>query len=106
MTRALHILITALALALCPLAHAGTVVLKSGDAIQGEIVRTAGSNVTVRTSSGFATYHVNELDQAWVDEHYDKIFTEIGADNRMPGRILKSFHRRAGSARKLADPQH
>ena len=77
MMKRTYILIATLAVFLCPILRAETIVLKSGDTIDGEIVRTVGSNVTIRTSSGIGTYHVNELDQAWVDEHYDKIFTEV-----------------------------
>ena len=73
----MYILTLALSVLFSPLAGADTMVLKSGATVQGEIVRTVGSNVTVRTSSGFSTYHINELDQEWVDKHYDRIFTEI-----------------------------
>ncbi len=77
MMKRAYILIAVLALFLCPSLRGETIVFKSGDTIDGEIVRTVGSNVTIRTSSGIGTYHFNELDQAWVDEHYDKIFTEV-----------------------------
>jgi len=77
MKRMLYIFIAVLMALLLPIASGETVVLKSGKTVEGEIVRTVGSNVTIRTPSGIGTYQVNELDQAWVDEHYDKIFTEI-----------------------------
>ena len=72
-----YMLLAALAVFSCPSLRSETIVLKSGDTIDGEIVRTVGSNVTIRTAIGVGTYHVNELDQEWVDEHYGKIFTEI-----------------------------
>lgn len=72
-----YILTAAMAVLLCPSLRGETIILKSGTTIDGEIVRTVGSNVTIRTSSGIGTYQVNELDQEWVDEHYDKIFTEV-----------------------------
>ena len=56
--------------------HAKTVILKSGSEVRGDIVRTDESNVTIRTSCGYETYEVRELDQKWVDDHYEKLFRE------------------------------
>ncbi len=64
------------------------ILLKSGDIIDGRIVRTVGSNVTIRTSSGFSTYHIDELDNEWVNDHYDKIFTRL---RPRPADQLKEF---------------
>ena len=57
--------------------NAEPILLKSGDRIEGDIVRTEGDKVTIRTPEGFSTYHIRELDQAWVDEHTDRLFTTI-----------------------------
>jgi hypothetical protein len=65
------------AMAVAATACGEVIVLKSGDTVTGEIARTVGSNVTVRTQYGISTYHVRELDQQWVDEHYDRLFPEI-----------------------------
>ena len=70
------VLLGALAMC-CSSLMAETVVLKDGKTLEGDIVRTVGERVTVRTHDGYSTYHVGELDQKWVDSHYDRIFTEI-----------------------------
>ncbi|MDA0990654.1 MAG: hypothetical protein O3A51_07885, partial [Verrucomicrobia bacterium] len=60
-------------------AHAETVPLRSGKAVSGTIVRASQSNVTLRTQIGVSTYHVNELDPHWVDEHADRLFPHARA---------------------------
>ncbi len=77
MIKKLFILVISVSAIFCSVLYAEMVILKTGDTVEGEIVRTVGSNVTIRTSSGISQYHIQELDQKWVDEHYDKIYTEI-----------------------------
>lgn len=83
----LYVMVAAIALCSHPVAIAETVVLKSGDTVEGKIVRTVGSNVTIRTASGFSTYHVNELDQAWLDENHGTVFTKVREKSVQRGSV-------------------
>ena len=56
---------------------ADEIVLKSGEVVEGRVLRTVGNEVTIRTAIGVSSYHVRELDQAWVDAHYDPIQTQV-----------------------------
>ena len=77
MRKRTYVLIAVMAVVLVPHLRGETLVLRSGDTIEGEIVRTSGSQVTFRTASGIGTYHVGELDPAWVEGHGDRVAAEV-----------------------------
>ena len=79
-----------------------TFVLNDGRQIEGSVLRTSGSKVTLRTKTGVATYDVMEFDEETRTEHFEQLETDLIRWRMQEAERIKEAERAKAAAERAA----